>query len=217
MIDEVRIVIADDHPVVLGGLKQTIESDSKLRVVGEAGDGEKALACIQRLEPHIAVVDLEMPKLDGLGVIRQVKARNLPVDVIILTLHGEEDLFHEAMDSGAKGYILKESALLEIGNGIRAVAAGQYYVTTSLTAHLLRRRTRAQGLLQARPSLETLTSTERYIVRAVANSMSSKDIAGEMNIHYRTVENHRTMICQKLQLHGPHALLKFALHHKAEL
>jgi DNA-binding NarL/FixJ family response regulator len=137
------------------------------------------------------------------------------VEILFLTLHGEEDLFHEAMDLGAKGYILKESAVTEIVNGIKSVARGQHFVTPSLTVHLLNRRQRSQRLTEALPGLSSLTPTEHRILQLVAAYKSSKEIAAELFIHYRTVENHRTNICQKLGLSGHNALLKYAIKHKS--
>ncbi|MGH9845429.1 MAG: response regulator transcription factor [Blastocatellia bacterium] len=217
MANEITILIADDHPIVRRGLKQVIESDPMLVVVAEADDGEAALVQIEALKPRIAVLDLDMPKLDGFGAAREIQKRRLPVEIVFLTMHGEEDLFHAAMDLGAKGYILKESAATEIVNGLRAVAAGQHYVTPSLTAYLLHRRGRAQAFEQRQSNLGDLTPTERRVLQMVAHHKSSKEIAAELFIHYRTVENHRTNICQKLGLHGHNALLKFALQHKSEL
>ena len=217
MDNEIRVVIADDHPVVRRGLRQTIEADPRLKVVAEAGDGEAALAQIQELKPAIAVVDVDMPRLDGLGVAREIRKRRLPVEIVFLTIHGEEDLFHSAMDLGSKGYLLKDSALTEIVKALRAVAEGNYYVTPSLTAYLVHRRSRAQAFSSEQPGLGDLTPTERRILGMVAEGKSSKSIAEELFIHYRTVENHRTNICQKLGLQGHNALFKFALQHKSEL
>ena len=217
MANETRIVIADDHPVLRKGLRQVIESDARLKVVGEADDGEAALAQVREVKPDIAVLDVDMPKLDGFGVAREIQKEKIPVRIVFLTIHSEEDLFHAAMDLGVRGYILKESALTEITYGLRAVADGQHYVTTSLTAHLLHRRNRTEALERSQPALNSLTSSERCVLRAIAEYRSSKDIAAELFLHYRTIENHRTNICRKLGLHGSHALLKFALEHKSEL
>jgi DNA-binding NarL/FixJ family response regulator len=217
MADEIRIVLADDHPIVRQGLRLTIESDPSLRVVAEANDGQEALAQIRASRPAVAVLDIDMPRLDGLGVARELQKARLAVEVVFLTLHSEEDLFHEAMDLGAKGYILKDSAVTEIVSGIKAAAGGRYFVTPSLTGHLLQRRHRAQHLAEALPGLSSLTPAEHRILQMVAAYKSSKEIAAELFIHYRTVENHRTNICQKLGLSGPNALLKFALRHKDEL
>jgi len=121
------------------------------------------------------------------------------------------------MDLGALGYILKESALTEIVGGLRAVAAGQHYVTPSLMAYLLRGRSRAQALAHSQPGLNDLTPVEQRVLHLIAGYKTSKEIAADLFISYRTVENHRTNICQKLGLHGHDALLKFALEHRAEL
>lgn len=214
---EISITIADDHPVVRRGLRQTIESDSALKVLAEAEDGVAALTQILELKPRIAVLDLDMPKLDGLGVAREVRKRRLPVEIVFLTIHGEEDLFQAAMDLGSKGYLLKDSAATEIVKALRAVGSGQYYVTPSLTAHLLNRQKRQEALAQRVSGIDDLTPTERRILRMVAEGKSSKSIAEELFIHYRTVENHRSNLCQKLGLQGHNALFKFALQHKSEL
>ena len=217
MSNEISIVIADDHPIVRKGLRQTIESDARLKVLAEAGDGEEALALIEELKPEIAVLDVDMPRLDGFGVARELQKRRLPVKIVFLTIHSEEDLFHAAMDLGVGGYILKDSALFEIANGIKAVSEGKYFVTPSLTSFLLGRRQRIQNFEQNTPNLASLTATERRIVQMIADYKSNKEIAAELFIHYRTVETHRTNICQKLDLRGHNALLKFALEHKSEL
>ena len=217
MATRIRIVIADDHPVLRKGLRQVIEADPSLQVVAEADDGETALAQLEELQPQIAVLDIDMPKLDGFAVMKEIQRRRLGIDVVLLTLHSDEVLFNEAMDLGAKGYILKESAVSDIVSGIQAVAAGRHYVTSSLTAHLIRHRSREQAFARRRPSIAALTVTERRILRMIARGQSSKEIAAELFIHYRTVENHRTSIGQKLGLHGHNAVLKFALEHKLEI
>jgi DNA-binding NarL/FixJ family response regulator len=216
-MSEISVVIADDHPIFARGLRETIEADPKLKVVAEAADGEAALARIQELKPTVAVLDVDMPKLDGLGVARAIRAKRVPAEIVFLTIHDEEDLFHAAMDLGAKGYLLKDSALTEIVKALRAVAEGNYFVTPSLTAYLVDRRNRAQAFARKQPGLDELTPTERRVLHMVADGKSSKSIAEELFIHYRTVENHRTNICRKLGLQGHIALVKFALQHKHEL
>lgn len=217
MEHEIRIILADDHPLLRRGLRSAMEGDPGLRVVAEVADGEAAVAEIQRLKPAIAVLDVDMPKLDGLAAAREIRKKKLPVELIFLTVHAEEDMFHAAMDLGAKGYVLKDSALVEIVKALRAVAAGEYYVTPSVAAYAFQRNRRARDFEKRQPGMETLTPTERRVLAMVADGHSSKSIAGELFIHYRTVESHRNNICQKLSLHGPNALFKFALQHKSEL
>jgi DNA-binding NarL/FixJ family response regulator len=214
---EARILIADDHPIVRRGLREVIETESGFQVTAEANDGQAALEAIEKLQPQIAILDMDMPRLDGLGVAREIGRRKLAVDIVFLTIHADEDLFHAAMDLGSKGYILKESALDEIVQGLRAIAAGQYYVSPPLTAHLLGRRSRVQLLAGQLLGLHDLTPAERRVLRGISEGKSSKQIGAELFIHIRTVETHRANICEKLGLRGHNALFKFALEHKSEL
>ena len=216
-MDPIRIVIADDHPLLRKGLREVIEEDPSLRVVGEAGDGDVAVEQIATHGPDIVVVDIDMPRRDGLGVLSEMQKRRLTADVIFLTLHADEGLFNRAIDLGAKGYILKDSALTAVVDAIKAVAAGQHFVTQSLTGLLVRRRAGAQALAAGQPRLVDLTPTERRILKLIASGQSSKDIADALFIHYRTVENHRVNIAQKLGLRGHNAVLKFALEHRMDL
>jgi DNA-binding NarL/FixJ family response regulator len=217
MTDEIRVAIADDHPLLRKGLRQVVEADSNMKVVAEAGDGEELIAQIETTRPQIAIVDIDMPKQDGFAVAAEINKRKIPVDVVFLTIHNEENVFHAAMDLGIKGYMLKDSALMEITEAIRTVAAGQIYVSRPLTAYLLHRRNRSQALLQSKPGLNDLTPSEQRILRMIAENKSSKEIGAELCIHYRTVENHRVNICQKLGLQGTNSLLRFSLQHKSEL
>ena len=217
MATEIRVAIADDHPLLLKGLRQVVEADSNMKVVAEAGDGEALISQIELSRPQIAIVDVDMPKQDGFAVAREISKRKMPVDVVFLTIHNEENIFHAAMDLGIKGYVLKDSALIEITEAIRTVAAGQCYVSRPLTAYLLHRRSRSQAFLQSKPGLKDLTASEQRILQMIAENKSSKEIGAELGIHYRTVENHRVNICQKLGLQGTNSLLRFALQHKFDL
>jgi DNA-binding NarL/FixJ family response regulator len=217
MSTEIRIAIADDHPLLRKGLRLVLEADPNMKVVAEAGDGEVLLAQIEQSRPHIAIVDVDMPKQDGFAVAKEINKRKIPVDVAFLTIHEEEAVFHAAMDLGIKGYLLKDGASIEVIEAIRTIAAGQFYVSPPLVAYLLRRRDRSQALLESEPGLKGLTASERRILHMIAENKSSKEIGAELFIHYRTVENHRVNICQKLGLRGTNSLLRFALQHKSEL
>jgi DNA-binding NarL/FixJ family response regulator len=214
---QITVIIADDHPVFRQGLRQVIEKDQGLKVVAEAEDGEAALEQMRAHQPEVAILDVDMPKLDGFAVVRAAQAERLPTVVVFLTMHKDEDLFNEALDLGAKGYVLKDSAITDIIGSIKAVKSGQNFISPQLSTYLLNRHGRAASLHQQKPSLKDLTPTERRILRLVAENKTSKEIAQELFISVRTVDNHRTNIGNKLELHGPHALLKFALDHKSEL
>jgi DNA-binding NarL/FixJ family response regulator len=217
MMREIWLVIVDDHPIVRRGLREVIEHELDLKVLAEAGDGEIGLELIRKLLPQIAVLDLDMPKLDGFAVARRIRQLNLPVETIFLTVHNELDLLDRAMDVGGKAFIAKESALLDIVNGIRSVAEGRLFVSPSMTGALLDRRATAMGVKKNMPGLASLTPAERRILSMIAAGKSTKEIAAELYIHSRTVETHRASICSKLQLSGTNSLLRYALEHKSEL
>jgi len=218
MTEEIRVLLADDHPTMRKGLRLSLEEDPGLKIVGEASDGEAALAMIRQLHPQIAILDIDMPKLNGLAVARALAKDHSETEVIFLTLHADEHLFREAIDLGSKGYILKDSATEEIVAGTRAVAAGQPYLSPAVTAYLLRNSERGGGSRE-RKLTDRLTPTERRIMKLIAAGKTSKEIGAEFSIHYRTVENHRTNICRKLELEGEgaNALLRFSLQHKVHL
>ena len=217
MSHPITLVIADDHPLFRKGLREAIESDPTLKIVGEAGDGATALMFIRQHTPTMAILDIDMPQMGGLTVARELQQAKLELDVIFLTMYREEDLFNEAMDVGARAYVLKDSAVNDILNAIHAVADGKYYISPALSDHLVKRSARAEKLLRHTPSLEDLTSAELRILKLIAESKTSKEIADLLSISYKTVENHRTSIAAKLHLRGSHSLLKFALENRGVL
>lgn len=217
MRTEIRIVIADDHPIFRQGLRQVIEKVSYLKVVAEAEDGITALERIQEHRPEIAILDIDMPNQDGFAVTRLIGEHRLPVTVIFLTMHKDELHFNEALNLGVKGYIIKDNAAADVVNCIHAVAAGQDYISPALSSYLLKRSKRAAALIEQQHGLRDLTATELRILALLADYKTSKEIATELCVSVRTIENHRANICVKLDLHGTHALVKFAVQHKSEL
>ena len=214
--DEIKVVIADDHPIFRKGLRQVIE-ESGITVVAEADDGEQALARIRESRPHVAILDVDMPKLDGFALARRMREERLAVEIIFLTMHRDEDVFNAALDLDVRGYVVKDSAVTDIVSSIRAVLSGHHFMSQSVTSYLITRGRRANSLRQQKPGLEDLTPTERRILRLIAENRTSKEIAAELFVSYRTIETHRANIAAKLDLHGSHALLKFALEHKSAL
>ncbi len=216
MPDEIRVVIADDHPIFRQGLRQIIEREPQLNVIGEAGDGQTALERIATLRPEVVILDIEMPRMDGFGVARSLLKQRLAVEIIFLTVHNDEAFFNEALAMGAKGYVLKDSAVIDIVSAIRAVMSGQHYVSPALTSYLVTGR-RPASAVKPRISLDLLTPTERHILKLLAEYKTSKEIAEWLHISPHTVQTHRKNICAKLGLEGSHALMKFALEHKSQL
>src|SRR6185295_20058770 len=143
---EIRIMIADDHPIFRQGLRQVIETDPGLKIVAEADDGETTLERLPQSGAEILVLDVDMPNKDGFEVVKDIRSQRLPVGVIFLTMHKDERFFNAALDLGVKGYVLKDSAVSEIIGSIRAVAGGKEYVSPALTSFLLNRGRRATAL-----------------------------------------------------------------------
>ncbi len=217
MKTEIRIVIADDHPIFRRGLLSLIETDPRLNVIAEAEDGEAAMEQIQNLKPEIAILDMEMPIKGGFEVLREIEEKKLPVAVIFLTMHKDERFFNAALDLGVKGYVLKDNAVNDILASIKAVAAGENFISPQLSTYLVSRRNRVVSLAEQKPGLNDLTAAERHVLRLISVNKTSKEIADELCISIRTVEKHRANISEKLELHGSHVLLSFALEHKSEL
>jgi DNA-binding NarL/FixJ family response regulator len=213
---EIRLVIADDHPIVRQGLRQIIETDPSLKIVAEVGDGAAALEKIRETGVAIAILDVNMPHYDGFTVLREVRRAGLPTAVIFLTMHNDESSFNLAMDIGAQGYVLKESAINEIIACIKTVDAGRHYISPQLTTYLINRSQRTAAGADASP-VQQLTATERRLLKLLAEYKTSKEIADELCISIRTVNNHRARISDKLGLQGSHALLKFAVERLTEL
>lgn len=207
------IILADDHPLMRKGLKEMIEEEGNFRIVAEANNGESALSLIEKHRPLIAVLDIDMPKMSGLEVAAAVKKVKIPVRLIILTMYDTESMFTRAMDLGVMGYVLKESAATEIVEALKSVQEGKHYITSSMTGMLVRQRT-AAFRSDEQLALSQLTAAERKVLRLIGQDLSTRQIADTLFVSPRTIDTHRNNICQKLDLHGASALLKFALEHK---
>jgi DNA-binding NarL/FixJ family response regulator len=214
MKNETQIIIADDHAIFRAGLRQTIEGDPNFKVIAEASDGETALKLVLEQQPDVLISDVSMPKMNGFQLAEKLKSKSIATRIVFLTMHDEEEIFSRAMDLDIKGYVLKDSALVDIMNCLNAVVAGQNFTSPAMTAYLFKRANRKSEKPNA---LAELTETERKIIKMVAEYKTSREIGDALFISHRTVENYRTNICSKLGLRGSHALIKFALEHRKEL
>jgi len=217
MKDKLTILIADDHPMIRDSLRNAIESNTEWEVAGEAQDGEAALELINKLQPAIAILDISMPVRNGFEVVRALRQKKVQTQVIFLTMHRNEDFFQRALDLDVRGYVLKDSAVIDVVSAIKAVSRGEHYTSPALTSYLIRKRSGGSSAASSEQGLglHSLSPTERRVLELIAEYKTSKDIAEELNTSPRTVETHRTNICQKLGLHGRHALMKFALENKS--
>jgi DNA-binding NarL/FixJ family response regulator len=213
--EPITVVLADDHPLFRKALADVVGADPSFQIVGEATDGEQALHLVRRHRPRIVVLDIEMPKASGLAVTETIRTEGLSAHVVILTMHKDARMLRRALDVGARGYLLKDSAATDIVACLHAVSAGRAYVSPALSTELLERQEDVPVAELA--ALTGLTPAERNVLGLIAQGQTSAVIAGALGIRPKTVENHRSHICRKLGLTGPQALLRFALEHKALL
>ena len=216
MREEITVLIIDDHPVIRRGLRDILSLEADIRVIGEAEDGEAALELIRSRKPLVAITDIEMPKLTGLELVGYAQREELPVRFLILTMYQEESIFDRAMDLGVLGYLVKDSVDDDIVQAIRAVARGEYFISPSLVSAAMKKRkpaTAADTALQ----IGSLTLTERFVLRLIAQSKTSRQIAERLAISPRTVERHRYNICQKMHLTGSYSLMRFAVDNRTSL
>ena len=209
-----KLIIADDHPIFRKGLVDLITSTTRFSICGEAENGNVAFDLIKELTPDIAILDINMPGMNGFDIAKKVKSEALKVNIIFLTMYNEEELFNKAMDLGVKGYILKECAVKDILDCIQSVADGKYYISPVISDYLVNRSTVLKIDEKQKSAIDKLTPTEKQILQLIAEDKTSKEIADKLFISVRTVENHRMNICNKLSIHGSNALLKFALENK---
>ena len=217
MKNKVKLLIVDDHPVFRRGLREIIGEDSRFQIVGETSDGATALRLVKECKPDIAIMDIDMPQMNGLETVREIQRNEFPVKIIFLTMYKEEDMFNAAMDLGVKAYIVKDNATDEILAALEKVAINEPFISRSMYEVGQQRNNRVKELLLSKPQIEDLTAAERRILKLIAEDHTSKEIADKLQISPKTIENHRQNICHKLKLHGSHSLLKFAFEHKSHL
>jgi two-component system, NarL family, response regulator NreC len=202
----IRVLLADDHEVVRAGLRLLIEGQDDMEVVGEAANGEEAINSVRALRPNVAVVDLTMPGIGGLGAIRTLRREGGPTKVVVLTRHEDDAYVRELMSSGTSAYVLKHSGSAQLLNAIRAAARNESYIDAALSRDSSSRGSRSG------PNLK-VTNRERDVLRLTAVGYSNKEIAARLNISVRTVEVHKTKGMRKLSLPSRADIVRYAALH----
>lgn len=210
MMGKTKIFIADDHPIFCSGLRQLIALELNMEVVGEAKDGAEAIERLLHGQADVAVLDIDMPKASGFDVLTALREKGATLQFIFLTMHKDEQLLNAALDLGVKGFLVKDSAAEEVIDCINAVVNGEEFISPQLTGFLLKRVRQAQQRSAQTLLPDQLTPTERNVLRLIAEYKTNKEITAELNMGVRTVEQHRLNICEKFDLKGRHALMKFA-------
>lgn len=204
----IRVLLADDHPLVRAGVRKVLEQQPSVTVVGEAGDGDEALKLLAELEPDLLVLDLNMPNRDGFAVLREARDAAPGVRILVLTMHASVEYVSRAVREGADGYLLKDTAVQDLAAAIESVTAGRPYYSEPAQ--------RALADSVRRPAdeasrLDRLTAREREVLVGVARGQTTKEIASDFNISARTVETHRAAIMRKLDIRSVALLTQFAI------
>ncbi len=201
----IRIVLADDHAVMRDGVQMVLEAQPDLHVIGTASNGADAVDLVDALRPDIAVLDIAMPKTNGLVAAREIRQRAPNTKIIFLSMHEGEEYLKEALRAGAAGYVLKRAAATDLVAAIRAVQRGDAYLDPALTRTLDDLRDGDTG------RLADLTERELEVLKLVAEGLTNRQIAAQLVISVKTVQSHRTNIMEKLDLHDRTDLVKYAI------
>ena len=207
----IRVLLADDHSIVRAGLCRIVEESGDMEVVAEASDGRDAIVQARSCRPHVAVVDISMPELDGLEVTSQLQAEMPGLPIIILTMHAEDQYVVRAVEAGAMGYITKKSAPEQLVHAIRRVHAGQRYLTAEATDALALRVARGE---HGQSPLDSLSRRELQVLRRLALGHTNREIAGAYHISIKTVDTYRFRLLKKLGLRNNADLSRFAIQHR---
>jgi DNA-binding NarL/FixJ family response regulator len=206
-----KIVIAEDHTILREGLRALLSSDPDCTVVGEAEDGREAVQCVEQLGPDLILMDLSMPKMNGIEAIREIKKRSPETRILALTVHKTEEFILEVLQAGADGYLLKDASSVELMMAIRSILGGKRYISPSVSQMVI------EGYLDGKKGFEsgspwdTLTKREREILKLIAEGHKNKEIADYLYISVKTVEKHRANLMKKLDLHSASALTAYAM------
>lgn len=193
----IKVMIADDHSLIREGLRQLLEFDGSIEVVGEAANGVECLANLEMYDPEVLLLDINMPEKNGIEVLKEMKENHSPVKVLILTVHNELEYLLNAVDIGVDGYIMKDSESSELKKAIRAVRDGENYIQSSLIPALNNQLLNRDA---DKDKVATLTNRELEVLIQVASGMFNKEIATNLNISERTVKNHISNIFKKIEV-----------------
>jgi DNA-binding NarL/FixJ family response regulator len=212
MTTKTRVLIIDDHPLFREGIKTIISRDGQFEVVGEAGSARAGLEKINHFKPDVAVVDISLPDGTGMEVARQIRTQSPKTRILILSMHSKIDYIVEAFQAGATGYVVKESAAERLVHGLKAVTDGEYYLDSSISQEVVAKLMNSP-LKEAKVSdsgYGKLSTREQEIMRLLAEGISKAEIADQLCISIKTVENHRTNIMRKLEIHNAMELVRYA-------
>jgi len=206
MVKSIQVVLADDHALVRAGIRALLERIDKVEVVGEAGDGQQALALIEELDPDVVLLDLTMPGLSGFEVLKETSERFPDVNMIVLSVHDSEEYAFHALRSGAVGYLPKSAASTELEEAIERVLSGEKYVSPSIAPEASLEFSKA-----APDASPELTPRQMEVLTLIAHGSSTREVARSLNISIKTVETHRAQLMERLNIHDVAGLVRYAI------
>jgi DNA-binding NarL/FixJ family response regulator len=209
-VGRIRVVLTDDHPVVRQGVRRLLEGQSDLEVIAEESDGLETIELVARLKPDVLVLDLMLPGLSGLEVIRRLAKAEPATRILVLSMHANEAYAVEALRSGATGFAVKDASPEELVGAVRRVAAGRRYLSAALSERAIETYLEHAGVSPVDP-YQTLTAREREVFQLAAEGWSNAQIADRLGISVRTAETHRMNLMRKLDIHNPMDLHRYAL------
>lgn len=207
----IRLLIADDHKIMREGLKSLIEKEPDFSVVGEAETGKMTVSLIQKLSPHVVVMDISMPDLNGIEATRKIVKMNSNIKVVALSAHADQHFVREMMTAGASAYILKDTAYEELVRAIREVMKGKKYLSPDIARGVLDTYVQLSRSSSENPAFVVLTDREREVLQMFAEGKSTKEIAGDIEVSVKTIETHRHNIMEKLDMRSIAELTKYAI------
>lgn len=205
-----KVLIVDDHPIVRQGLSQIISAESDLQVIGEAGDAGTALDVIEQMKPDLAIVDISLKDVGGIELIKQIRARNDQMKILVSSMHDEKLYAERCLHAGAMGYVSKEEATAKIVDAIRQVMSGKVYLSPEMSEHFLSRMVQV-GPDAERPSIESLSDRELEVFELIGRGMTTRKIAEALNLSMKTIETYRENIKIKLGLRNSTELIRRAV------
>jgi DNA-binding NarL/FixJ family response regulator len=211
-VNPIRVLIADDHTLILAGIRALLVEIEGVTIAAEAGNGRQAVALARELRPDLVVMDITMKELNGIEATAQIKADLPATQVLILSMHATEDFVRRALRAGASGYLVKDSAPLELRMAIEAIARGEHYITSRVSGLLVPGL--VAGASQGRSSIDTLTPRQREILQMIAEGRSTKEIAFTLHVSGKTVETHRAALMERLGIHDVAGLVLYAVRHR---
>jgi two-component system response regulator NreC len=214
MSASIRILIADDHGIVRQGLRSVLSRDPYFEIVGEAASGVETLALAASLTPDVLILDICMPELNGIDAAAQIHKKNPEIRIIVLSMHSDETYVLRALNAGVKGYLLKDSAEVDLVRAVHAVYRGNPYFSPEISEVMLEDYMRTLQQKNLQDSYELLTDREREVLRLLAHGKSNKETAASLEVSVNTVETHRNSLMKKLNLHNTAEIVLYAVRKK---